>query len=404
MERYRYRAINETGRSIKGEVAAASEADLYNQLQNSGLELITCSVVKHRKGAIFSLSAARIKIRDLIQLFLHMNQMQEAGVPMLDALADVRDTTENQVLRDIMAEIHRDVSEGSSLSEAMNKHPRVFTNLYVSLIKSGEETGDLPSIYKQLIKFLKWLDDMRRKVKKAMMYPMIVTVVVIITIVVMMGFVVPQITGFLENMEQALPFATTSLIATSEFFAEYWWAILLAPVLLLGFVLALRRTSEGFCYQTDKMILKLPVIGNLVRKISIARYAQTFSALFASGIDVISALKAARKTVSNRALIEALETVEATVQEGQSLSESLNSCGEFPSLVVRMVKVGEESGKLSPVLDQVSDFYTRDVEEAVDGMITLVEPTLTGVLGGMILWIAVGVFGPIYSLLENLDF
>jgi type IV pilus assembly protein PilC len=385
-------------------VAAASESDLYKQLQSAGLELVGCSPVGSRKSFVPGrLSLGRVRIRDLIQFFIHMEQMQSAGVPMLDSLADIRDSTESGRMRDIVTEIHRDVSDGSALSEAMERHPKVFSNLYVSLIRAGEETGDLTRVYRELIKYLKWVDEMRSRIKRATRYPMIVTVVVLAAVVIMMGYVVPQITGFLHNLDRELTFVTTSLIATSHFFQKFWWAVLITPFAIAALIHTLRRTSESFAYHIDRLLLRVPVAGTLIRKMAIARYAQTFGALFAGGIDIMTALRSARKTVTNRALIDALDTVEKKVQSGSPLSEAFNASGEFPSMVVRMLKIGEESGKLSIVLTQVADFYTKDVDEAVQGLIAMVEPLLTAILGVMILWIAVAVFGPIYDMLGDLD-
>ncbi len=332
-----------------------------------------------------------------------MEQMQSAGVPMMEALADIRDTTDHNQLRDIMTEIHRAVSEGSPLSEAMAQHPKVFTNLYVSLVGAGEETGDLTSSYKQLIKYLKWVDLMQGRIRKATRYPMILVVTIVITITVMMGFVVPQIVGFIRNMKMELPFATTSLIATSDFFQNFWWLVLGLPIVLLIVYKTIRKMSDDACYKLDSWWLKLPIAGPLIRKINIARFCQTFGAMFSSGIDVLKALKNARSTVSNLALVDALEGVEDQVRNGSPLSDAFNASGEFPSLVVRMLKVGEESGDLTTVLDQVSDFYTSDVDEAIQGLIAMIEPSLTALLGGMILWIAVAVFGPIYGSFSHLD-
>jgi type IV pilus assembly protein PilC len=220
----------------------------------------------------------------------------------------------------------------------------------------------------------------------------------------MMGFVVPAIVGFIQELDQVLPWYTAALIDTSEFFRNYWYHVIIAPVLALSLFLYFRRASDNFKYHTDSALLKMPIAGNLLRKITIARYAQTFSSLFAAGIGVLDGLKSARQTVGNLALHNAVETVEEYVKAGNGLSDSLNACGEFPSMVVRMVKVGEESGSLTPVLEQVSDFYTKDVDEAVEGLVTMIEPMLTALLGGIILWIAAGVFGPIYSSFENIDF
>lgn len=373
-------------------------------MQAAGLELIDCSAIEAGGGFLGGFNFEKVGLRDLIQFFIQMEQMQSAGVPLLDALSDVRDSADNQRFKDMLTDISRDVADGSALSEAFAVHPKVFNNLHVSLIKAGEDTGDLTGSYKQLIKYMKWVDDMQTKVRKATKYPMMVMVVVILTIVVMMGVVVPEIIGFIENLDQELPIQTTALIATSAFFKKFWYLILGFPVVFLIFVKVMSKASDEFAYRWDAFMLNMPVMGPIIRKLSIARYAQTFGALFDSGIDVLGALSAARRTVSNRALLDALESVERYVSSGGTLSDSFNACGEFPSLVIRMLKIGEESGNLAEVLEQVSEYYTKDVDEAIDGLISMIEPALTGLLGGMILWIAAAVFGPIYSSFENIDF
>lgn len=338
--------------------------------------------------------------------------MQSAGVPLLDALGDIRDTTDNGRLRDLMSDVQRDVSDGSSLSEALEKHPKLFSNIYISLIRAGEETGDLTSSYRQLVKYLKWVDGINAKITKATRYPIIVTLVVLATITFMMMAVVPQIVGFLKFLDLELPWFTVALINTSDFFVNplfkifgipiYGGIVVLGtPIIIFFLTRFLYRSSESIAYKIDATFLKLPVFGPLIRKITIARYTQTFAALFTSGIDVVNGLKSARQTVTNLVMIDGMKTVEGLVQSGSPLSEAFNGCGEFPSLVVRMVKVGEESGNLSPVLDQVSEFYTKDVNDAIDGMIELIQPTLTAILGLMIAWIAAGSLGPIYINLGN---
>ena len=402
MQKFKYRAVNDVGRPIRGVLTAANETDLFNQLQSSNLELIQCSPVNAKSGA-FSFGK-KVTIRELIQFFMNLQQMQGAGIPLLDALADLRDTADKDAFRDVLSELYRDVSEGNALSEAMANHPKVFGNLEVSLVGASEESGDLQESCRQLVSYLKWVDAMQTRVRKATRYPMILCVVVLLTVVVMMGMVVPQIVDFIRNLDQELPFATTSLIATSDFFAQYWLWCLLIPTALVMVTVVLSRTSDGFAYRRDALILKTPVMGELVRKINIARFSQTFGALFSGGIDILKALDSATETVGNRVLKESLEDVQRYVKSGDSISEALNKTGEFPSMVVRMVRVGEESGGLTEVLDQVSEFYTNDVDEEVEKVITMIEPSLTSILGVMILWIAVGVFGPIYSSFENIDF
>ncbi len=332
---------------------------------------------------------------------------------MLDALSDIRDGADNDQMRDIVSEVHRDVRDGSALSEAMAKHPKIFKPLFVSLVKAGEDTGDLTSSYIQLESYLKWVDAMQSKIKKATRYPMVVTIVVVLVIVFMMSYLVPQIVDFLKYLDIELPWFTVWLIATSNFFVESQFSLLgipiygaliviFVPVILFGSLVGVRRLSDEAAYQLDSLYLRMPIVGDLIRKITIARYAQTFGALFASGIDVINGLKAARNTVNNLVLMDAMESVEIYVQSGSPLSDALNASGEFPSMVVRMVKIGEESGDLSEVLEQVSEFYTKDVDEAIDALIEMIQPMLTVILALIIVWIAAGSFGPIYMNLGNM--
>jgi type IV pilus assembly protein PilC len=403
MEKYKYRAINDMGKPVRGVLTAANEQDLFAQLQDAGLELISCSNMAAKKSFLSGFSRTKVKIRELIQFFMNVRQMQDAGIPLLDCIADIRDTADNDTFRDIVSEIYRELSEGSSFSESLASHPRVFSNLHVSLIAAGEENGDIQGACQQLVKYLKWVDSMRRMVRKATRYPIMLLMAVLATVVVMMAFVVPQIVGFISTLDQELPLATRSLMATSDFFVAHWLSLLIGLTAVTGVVFALLKTSDGFAYKFDALLLKLPVMGELIRKINIARFSQTFGALFKGGIDVISSLQAASNTVTNEVLKEGLREVEEYVKSGDSLSEAMNKSSEFPSMVVRMLKVGEESGNLTEVLDQVSEFYTNDVDEEVQKVISMIEPSLTAILGGMILWIAVGVFGPIYSSFENLD-
>jgi type IV pilus assembly protein PilC len=272
------------------------------------------------------------------------------------------------------------------------------------LISAGEETGDLPSVFRQLIKYLSWVDDLQSKIKKATTQPKIAGLAVVVMLVVMLGYVVPQIVGFIESLDQELPFYTIALMATSEFFQAYWKLLLIGPVVAFFLVKFLKKISDQVAYSFDLMVLNMPIFGDLTRKASIARYAQTFGALYASGIDVLGSLRAAKKTVTNRALVRALDSVEEYVQAGSAISEAFEASGQFPSLVTRMIRVGEGSGNLTPVLQKVTEFYARDVDEAVEGLVAMIQPTLTAVMGGLILWIAVSVFGPIYSSFENIDF
>jgi len=397
MPKFSYKAINAKGRPVRGVVTAANEGELFNRLQESGMNLLDCKEMNEKAGKLAALTAARVKTRDLIQMFVHLEQLQKAGVPLLDALSDIRDTAESTRLRDIMGDVYSEVSAGSSLSNALSKHPMIFQPIFISLLNAGEETGNLTQAFAQVIKHLKWTDAMAAKIKKATRYPKILIVVVVGVVGLMMGYVVPEVVGFLKNIDQELPPITKALISTSEFVTSYALHIVGVIVILYLIVRIGRVMSEGFRYRTDYVALHMPVMGGIIRKISLSMFCQTFAVLFTSGLEILKCLDAAKKTSTNMVILEALDNVRTQVQEGSPISMALNNSGEFPSLVVRMVKIGEESGNLTGVLEQVAEFYDKDVNEAVDAMIQMIEPALTVILGGIMLWIAAAVFGPVYD-------
>jgi len=376
---------------------ANSELDLYRQLQDVDLELLDCKNLKRGKRFNLDIGTSKVRVRDIIQFFIHMEQLQGAGVSLLDALDDIRGSSDNNQMRDILSDVYRFVSEGGAFSEGLSRHPKVFKHIHITLIKAGEDTGDLTSSYSQLVTYLKWVDLMQRRVRKATRYPLIAMVVVCLVIAVMMGVVVPQIVGFISNLNQEIPFYTKALMVMSEFFQYYWWAIIVTPIILVVMTLLLKKSSASFAYALDSFVLNAPIVGMIIKKVAIARYSQTFGTLYASGIDVINALKSARKTSPNLVMLRAFKIVEQAISNGSPLSKALEDSNEFPSMVVRMIRVGEQSGNLATVLNQVSEFYTQDVDEAIEGVISMIEPLFTAVLGILILWIALAVFGPIYG-------
>jgi type IV pilus assembly protein PilC len=381
---------------------AANESDLGARLSEGGMALVDCKELSEKAGKLAALTLRKVKIREMIQMFVQLEQLNRAGVPLLASLADVRDTTESTLLRDIMTDVHREVAEGSSFSAALAKHPATFEPIFVALVNAGEETGNLSNAFEQVIKHLKWTDAMRSKIKKATRYPKILIAVVMGVIWMMLGYVVPQVTGFLNEMGHELPPVTVALIATSDFFSAYFVYILAALIGSYVFVILARNMSETFRYRTDYIALNSPVFGPLIRKISLSQFSSTLGVLFISGIDILKCLDAAKLTAGNLVIVEALTLVRTQVQEGATLSAAMTLSGEFPSLVIRMIKIGEESGNLTGVLQQVSEFYDKDVNEAVDGMIMMIEPTLTVILGSMIVWIAAAVFGPIYDSIGSM--
>ena len=367
------------------------------------MTLVKSSEVGDGNSLLAAIMPKKVDVRDLLQFYIQMEQMQKSGIPLLDALSHCRTTLTNKGLKDTVAELHRMVSEGMALSEAFAQFPSFFSKLEVSILGAAEKTGDMVGSYAYLIDYLKDRDAMERRIRKATRYPMIMLIVIFVAVVVLMKFVVPQIIGFLEgagNMELGL--ATTSLMATSSFFQEYWWAVI-GSVFGAGLAFKVGRTaSDDFKFQTDRMIMQLPNFGELVRKIEIARFSYIVSSLYQAGVPFLDCLATATESIENVVIREALEEVQTDMRTGSSMSDSINKTGEFPAIVVQMVKIGEESGNMGQVLDQVAEFYNNDVEEAIEGMVSAIEPGLTAIMGILIAWIAVAVFGPIYNMIGSL--
>jgi type IV pilus assembly protein PilC len=400
MPLYSYKALNQTGRRVTGQLHANNDIDLYQRLKQLNLELLSAAEDKGRRS--LALLRRRIGNRELIQMCLHLQQLSAAGVSLMESLADVRDSTDHRRLRDLLATIYEDVAAGQSLSEAYGRHPRVFGTVFHSLLAAGEESGNLTESFIQLVKHIKWVEAVNAKIKKAIRYPTVMLVVMAALFFFMMMIVVPQVVGFLTSSGQELPIVTKGLIATSDFVQEFWYLLVGGPLLAVVVLKMLARTSEHFAYRIDFYLLRLPVLGDLVRKISLSRFAHFFATMFQSGVPILDCLETARKVVGNRCLSTSLQTVRSGVQDGNPLSIGLRNTGEFPSLVVRLVKIGEESGNLGETLNNVTDFYDRDVDESVDALVGMIEPGLTLFGGLMMAWIVIAVIGPIYDSLGKL--
>ena len=400
MPLYAYSGINERGRKVAGQLTANNEIDLYQRLKALNVELINAKLDSGRRG--LQLFGRKITNRDLIQACLHIQQLQAAGVGLLESLTDVRDSTEQRRLRDLIAEIHQDVSEGASLSEAFGKRPKVFGTVFESLIAAGEASGNLVESFTQIIKHLKWVDTINAKVKKAIRYPSFMLLVILGLFMFMMTTVVPQVTGFLRSNGQELPFITVALIGTSEFVQRFWWVIIGLPIASVTVLSLLARSSSDVAYRLDFLKLRLPMFGPVLRKISLSRFAHFFATMFQSGVPILNCLETAQKVVGNLVLSSSLGNVRTTVQEGNPLSSGLRDTGEFPNLVIRMVKIGEDSGNLGETLENVTEFYDRDVDETVESMVGMIEPTLTMFAGLMMGWIVAAVIGPIYTGLSKM--
>ena len=400
MPSYSYSAINDLGRTIRGTVVADNELDLEARLKDLGLDLVDAREQRQRKTS----TSGKVKIKDLIIMCMHLEQLDRAGVPLHDALADVRESSDSPKLRDILTGVYEAVKNGTVFSQALGAYPRIFNEVFVGLVAAGEKTGNLSASFTHLGEHLKWSDEIKRKVKKASRYPIVLLVVLSCVITALMMFTVPKMIEFIVSQGFEIPLHTRALIAVSKAFQEYWYLILGLPAISIFLLVVAYRLSEAFAYKVDALALKMPLIGPVVRKIDMARFTHFFAVMFNSGIDIIDSLYAAKGVVGNRVLKESIDLVIANVTEGNSLTASLRLSNQFPNLVVRMFKVGEDSGNMGEALENINFFYNREVNDAVDSLVGAIQPILTVVMGLLIFWIIAAVFGPLYQSFSKMKF
>lgn len=400
MPNYNYAAMNEMGRTIRGTIMAENDIDLEARLKEIDLDLINFKEVQEKRAGFGS----RIKQKDLIMMCLHLEQLSRAGVSVYDALLDVRDSTDSLKLRDVLTDMCELIKGGEKLSEAMTHYDSVFGEVFVGLVRAGEANGDLTESFMHMSNHLKWTAGLKRRVRKAITYPSALLVIMTGVIAILMLFVVPKLVDFMTSQGFDLPIHTRALIATSNFVADFWFVLFILPPLLLALGRLAYKWSLGFAYWVDTMMMRLPIIGPAVRKINMARFTHFFAVMFRSGIDILDSLDAAKDVVGNLVIKESVDTVIKSVTEGNSLTASLRISNQFPNLVIRMFKVGEDSGNMNEALENVTYFYNQEVDDAVDAIVGSIQPILTGVMGAVIFWIIASVFGPLYQSFQNMNF
>ena len=399
MNVFRYKAVDSAGRGNAGKMDAANIADLEMRLQKMDLDLINC---KDLGATGPKASAGGVKRRDLITLCFHLEQTSKAGVPILESLQDLRDSTENPRLKEVLSAMYESIEGGKTLSEAMSDYPMVFTGVFSSLVKAGEDSGEISKIFLELGASLKWQDEQAAMTKKLLMYPLFVGSVVIGVIFFLMIYLVPELLSFIKNMGQEIPVHTKVLIFVSDIFVNYWYLIAGIPtVAAIGLSIAV-KTNPKVHYQVDAFKLKIPLVGPILRKIILARLAGFFAIMYASGITILDCIKTGEQIVGNKAMEDAVHQVGIKISDGATLSASFESAKLFPPLVLRMLRVGESTGALEVALQNINYFYTRDVKESIERLQTMIEPGMTVVLGAIIAWVMFSVLGPIYDLITKI--
>lgn len=393
MAQFYYRAMNQDGRIVRGSTDALNPFDLELRLKRMSLDLIA-----HRSSAtVLRMPKRKISRAELITFCFHLEQLMRAGVPILEALNDLRDSIVNARFRSTISSMLESIEGGRNLSTALAQHADVFDPVFVNLIRVGEQSGKLPDVLANLQDNLKWQDELHTQTRRILLYPAFVSVIVFAVIFFLMIYMVPQLGQFMKNTHQDIPVYTRVLMWVSDLFVHYWYLIISLPAVAAALLWQAARSNPAMQYRLDAWLLALPGIGPTVKKIILARFSTYFALMYAAGVSVLDCIRIAEKTSGNRVIEHALMQVGRHITEGRGITDSFQRSGIFPPLVLRMLRVGETTGELDKAMANVSYFYNRDVRESIARLQTLIQPILTVILGLLLFWVIVSVLGPIYD-------
>lgn len=404
MTRYHYRAVGKEGVLHKGVLEAASSTELRSCLQRLNLSLITYSSSFTSFQGITSFFSRKINPRSLRDICLHLEQFERAGIPLKESLEELSRVQDIPILKRTLREVVKDVEKGILFSQALAKHPRVFDSVFVGLMAVGEKTGNLSAGLQQLADHLKWVDELQAQVFKALRYPLMMGVLLFAVVIILMTVLVPELIAFIKNFRGELPLSTRLLIALSSFLSQYSFFLLSGiggvTILCIGFF----RFHPKGSFWKNRLQDALPLVGSLRRQLVVARFCHLFAVMFGGGIDILHALQTARQALGSGPLPEALREVERIVREGQSLSSAFEKGGLFPPLVVRMIKMGEQTSTLHANLLHVKEYFDTSLKRHVDHVVGLIEPLMILSVGCVMAWIVYAVFLPLYEMLAVLDY
>jgi type IV pilus assembly protein PilC len=401
MPLYKYKAIDASGKFISGSLDAGNGNDLELRLEKMDMDLVT---FKQKDPGADLFGRNKVGRRDLINFSFYLEQLTRAGVPILEGLADLRDGEENPTFRDIVTGLIEAIEGGNSFSQALALYPKVFDDVFVSLIRVGERSGKMSEVLVDITDTLKWQDELLSKAKKIMTYPAVIGSLVFTVIMFMMIFIVPDIMDAIVGMGGEIPFETRMLMATSDFLINYWYVVIAAPFVIFFGLKYMYQSSNKARFKLDGIMLKLWIFGPVNEKIKISRFTRYFALMFASGITVLDAIELSKAVVNNAVLENGIDRAWQQISEGSSISEAFKNIGIFPPLVVRMLRVGESSGQMDKSLNNVSYFFDRDINDSIEKMEPVLQTSLMASIGLVVMWLALSVLGPIYDTISTIDY
>jgi type IV pilus assembly protein PilC len=393
--RFEYNAIDDYGKKARGTLFAADEKGLRGALAGMGLHLLNAR--ERPPGGGLPLFRKGIKRADLIQFTFHMKTLIAAGVPIVAALGDLADQTDHPGFRDVIQDIRRNLQSGAGLSDSIALHPAAFPEIYVSIVRAGETTGNLESALADLVRFLTWQEELSRTIKQATYYPVTVVSAVAGLIFILFAFVFPRFLTIFQAAQVELPLPTRIVIAVSVFFRDYG-LYLLAGIALCVLLLHLYRRTESGRLRVDGWKLRIPVLGKLIRAIEISQFSHYLASLFRSGVEMTQSLWVVEKLIGNRVIASVVRDARDELIAGGALSAALRKSGEFPPMVLRMVSAGETSGNLDETLENVSSYYDQEIPVAVKKTFAILEPVVILVLATVVLGAALSFFMALYKM------
>ncbi len=407
MPAYAYTGLSSSGKTIKGVESADSVAALKAQLKRAGVYLTSVSETKAsapKTGGLnrevdFSAYFDRIKQADVGRVTQLLGTLLGAGITLPESLAALTDQVESARFKGVLSDISNRVNEGSALADAFAKYPEVFKPLYINMTRAGEASGSLETVLLRISEFMEQEEELRSKVASAMLYPIIMGCVSAAVVALLMLNVVPQVTEMFDGMNVELPWNTKLLILVSDIVGSYWF-LLIGAGFGVGWLFRRWRASEAGRKSGDAMVLRMPIVGDLARKVAISRFARTLSTMLSSGVQLLHALDIVRSLLGNVILEEVVSTARDNIREGEGIAPALKRSGEFPSLVTHMIAVGERSGQLESMLLNVADAYDREVNIAIGRMTAALEPLMIVVMGSTVGFIIFSVMQPIMMLNE----
>jgi general secretion pathway protein F len=400
---YTYNALDTRGKNAKGVVNADSARAARTKLRQSGLfptELAETheTETQQQSGNLRDIQLLRrVRPQDLTIMTRQFATLLAANLTVVDSFTALIEQTENPTLKKTLIQVRERVNEGSSLAEALGQNRRIFSNLFINMIRAGEASGALSLVMMRLADFTERQFDTRKRITSKMYYPLFMIIIGIAVLFALLTYVVPTVTSIFDNMDQTLPWLTVLLISVSDFFRDFWWALLLGIAAVAVVLQRYSRTERGIAV-VDKWKIRLPVVGKLVLKMAMSRFTRTLGILLRSGIPLLDALEISGAVVNNTVLNSAITTAKDAIREGADIAGPLKASGYFPPLVSHMISIGEKSGQLEEMLLRVADAYDNEVETTIDGLTSLLEPVIIVAMAAVVFVIMLAVLLPIFEL------